>query len=66
MTHRWEGGWDDTNAPIPRDHNRQARGAELTAVEGRGAGGGGWPVVHSPPWGSLVKLPFPNVLKGEG
>lgn len=34
MTHRWEGGRDDTNVPRPRGHNQQARGAELTTVEG--------------------------------
>lgn len=36
MTHRWlgEGSRDDTNAPISRDHNQQARGTQLVAGEG--------------------------------
>ena len=54
------GDGDDTGALIPRDHNQQASGAQLTTV----AGSRGQPGTQ-PLGGSVIKLPFPDVLKGE-
>lgn len=52
----------DTKAQASRDHNQQARETQLITVEtGRGAALGMRPASDS-----LIKLPFPNVLKGEG
>lgn len=62
MPHRWLGGGDgdDKGVLISRDHNQQASGAQLTTVAGsRGQLG------TQPPGGSVIKLPFPDVLKGE-
>lgn len=62
MPHRWLGGGDGeyTEVLTPRDHNQQASGAQLTTVAGsRGQLG------TQPPGGSVIKLPFPDVLKGE-
>lgn len=47
---------------VSRDHDQQARGTQTITVEaGRRAALG-----MRPAWDSLVKLPFPNMLKGEG
>lgn len=51
---------DDTGALIPRDHNQQASGAQLTTVAGAEGSR-----AHSLLGGSVIKLPFPDVLKGE-
>lgn len=57
-----EGGVGDTNALVSRNHNQQAKGTQLISVEGGREGT--W--VHGPTRGLLIKLPFPNVFKGEG
>lgn len=52
----------DTNPQVSRDHNQQAGETQTTTVEaGRRAALG-----MRPAWDSLIKLPFPNMLKGEG
>lgn len=59
---RGQGLQDDTKAQVSRDHNQQARETQMiTAEVGRRAALG-----MRPAWASLIKLPFPDVLKGEG
>lgn len=50
--------------PMPHIQGAQPTGKRDTAHHCGGRGKGSW--AHSPARGSLVKLPFPNVLEGEG
>lgn len=63
MTHSWGGGGrGDTNTLVSRGHNRQAEGTQAVAVEASRKAA----LDTGPAGDSLIKLPFSNVLKGEG
>lgn len=57
------GGRGDTSALVSRDHNQQEKGTQTVAMEAsRRAALGVRPAAED----SLIKLPLPNMLKGEG
>lgn len=62
MTAREGGGRGDTSALVSRNHNQHAKGTQPISVERDREET--WEYVATR--GLLIKLPFPNVFKGEG